>query len=73
MLNERTADCLALPNTAILVRLVEELIERGVIARHTALFRNAVSDLENCPRIRGCHQNDPKGTDAETCGGGFVS
>lgn len=36
MLNERTADRLALANTAILMRLVEEHIERGVIARHTA-------------------------------------
>lgn len=51
MFDAETADCLALANTAILMRLLEELIERGVIARPgaSALLRNAVSDLENCP------------------------
>ena len=33
MLNGETADCLALANTAILMRLLEELIERGLIAK----------------------------------------
>jgi hypothetical protein len=51
MLNGDTADCLALANTAILMRLIEELIERGVIARDTALLRDAVNDLENCPDV----------------------
>jgi hypothetical protein len=53
MLNGETADCLALANTAILMRLMEELIERGVIARPGAgaLLRDAVSDLENCPEF----------------------
>jgi hypothetical protein len=53
MLNGETADCLALANTAILMRLMGELIERGVIARPgaSALLRDAVSDLENCPEF----------------------
>jgi len=49
MLSDDTADCLALANTAILMRLIEELIERGVIARPTTLLQNAVSDLQGCP------------------------
>jgi hypothetical protein len=51
MFDGETADCLALANTAILMRLIGELIERGVIARPgaSALLRDAVSDLENCP------------------------
>ena len=53
MLNGETADCLALANTAILMRLLEELIERGLIAKPgvSALLRDAVSDLENCPEF----------------------
>ena len=49
MLSEGTADCLALANTAILMRLIEELIDCGAIARPTALLKNAVSDLQGCP------------------------
>jgi hypothetical protein len=49
MFSEDTADCLALANTAILVRLIERLIESGVIAKPDALLRDAVSDLETCP------------------------
>jgi hypothetical protein len=49
MLSQDTADCLALANTAILIRLTEELIGRGVIAGSGALLRDAVSDLEDCP------------------------
>jgi hypothetical protein len=49
MLSEDTTDCLALANTAILMRLIEELIDCGAIARPTALLRNAVSDLQGCP------------------------
>ena len=49
MLSEDTADCLALANTAILMRLIEELIESGAVARPTALLQNAVSDLQGCP------------------------
>ena len=44
-----TADCLALANTAILLRLIEEVAERGVVARPGALLQNAVSDLQACP------------------------
>ena len=33
MFEGETADCLALANTAILMRLIEQLIEHGVIAR----------------------------------------
>jgi hypothetical protein len=47
MLSEDTADCLALANTAILMRLIEELIECGAVARPTAL-QNAVTDLQGC-------------------------
>ena len=46
MLSEDTADCLALANTAILMRLIDELIERGTIARSTTVFEDAVCDLK---------------------------
>jgi hypothetical protein len=49
MLSEDTADCLALANTAVLMRLIEELIECGAVARPTALLPNAVTDLQGCP------------------------
>jgi hypothetical protein len=49
MLSEDTADCLALANTAILMRLIEELIGCGAVARPNALLQNAVSDLQGCP------------------------
>jgi hypothetical protein len=53
MLNGETADCLALANTAILMRLLGKLIEHGHIAkpRASALFRDAASDLETCPEF----------------------
>jgi hypothetical protein len=51
MLSEDTADCLALANTAILLRLIEELVERGVVARPGALLQNAVSDLQACSEL----------------------
>jgi hypothetical protein len=53
MLNGETADCLALANTAILMRLMEALVDRGVIAgpAASAMLRDAVSDLENCPEF----------------------
>ena len=35
MLSEDTTDCLALSNTATLMRLIEELAERGAVARST--------------------------------------
>jgi hypothetical protein len=49
MLSQDTTDCLALANTAILIRLIQHLTERSVIARPEALLRGAVSDLETCP------------------------
>jgi hypothetical protein len=49
MLSEDTADCLALANTAILLRLIEELIECGVVGKPSALLQNAVSDFQTCP------------------------
>jgi hypothetical protein len=51
MFDGETADSLALANTVILMRLIEGLIERGIIAGSSAsaLLRDAVSDLENCP------------------------
>jgi hypothetical protein len=51
MLEGKTSDCLAIANTAILIRLIEALIERGVITRPDAssLLRDAVDSLENCP------------------------
>ena len=33
MLSEDTADCQPLVNTALFLRLIEELVERGVVAR----------------------------------------
>jgi hypothetical protein len=32
-LKEGTADCLAIANTAVLMRLIDEFIERGLIGR----------------------------------------
>ena len=57
MLEGRTADCLAIANTAILMRLVEELIASGVITRPvaTTVLKDAVDGLENCPS--GDHSN----------------
>lgn len=49
MLSQDTADCLALANTAILIRLIQDLTERGIIPGPRALLRDAVSDLETCP------------------------
>lgn len=40
---------MALANTAMLMRLIEELIDCGAIARPTPLLQNAVSDLQGCP------------------------
>jgi hypothetical protein len=34
---------------AILMRLIEDLIERGAVARPTLLLQDAVTDLEGCP------------------------
>jgi hypothetical protein len=49
VLSEDTTDCLALANTAILMRLIDELIERGAITRSTTVFEDAVCDLQGCP------------------------
>jgi hypothetical protein len=51
MFEGKTADCLALANTAILMRLIEQLIEHSAIARPIAstLLQDAVSDLQKCP------------------------
>jgi hypothetical protein len=47
MFEGETADCLALANTAILMRLIEQLIGQGRGAQ--ALLRDAINELENCP------------------------
>ncbi len=57
MLSEDTGDCLALANTAILMRLIEELIESGAVAQPTALLHNAVGDLQDC-RERSARVDD---------------
>ena len=49
MLSEGTADCQPLVNTALFLRLIEELVERGVVARPGPIA-NAVSDLQACPQ-----------------------
>ncbi len=51
MLEGRTSDCLALANTVILMRLVEELIKSGVIPQSVAgtVMNDAVDSLVNCP------------------------
>ena len=74
MLEGRTSDCLALANTVILMRLVEELIKSGVITRSVAgtVMNDAVDSLVNGPngaqQFRGCRHHHPQGTDAESCG-----
>ena len=57
MLEGRTADCLAIANTAILMRLVEELITSGVITRPvaTTVLKDAGDSLQSCPS--GDHSN----------------
>ncbi len=57
MLEGRTSDCLAIANTVILMRLVEELITSGVITRPAAntVLNDAVDSLVNCPN--GDHSN----------------
>jgi hypothetical protein len=51
MLEGKTHDGLAVANTAILLQLIEELIELDVITRPgaCALLRHAVDNLKNCP------------------------
>ena len=49
MLSKNTADCLPLANTAILMRLIQELADRGVVETPHALLRKAATDLANCP------------------------
>ncbi|MGZ8417090.1 MAG: hypothetical protein ACXWVQ_08930 [Methyloceanibacter sp.] len=57
MLEGRTSDCLAIANTAILMRLMEELITQGAIAKPAAnaVLSDAVHSLMNCPT--GDHSN----------------
>ncbi len=57
MLEGRTSDCLALANTVILMRLVEELIKSGVITKSVTniVLNDAVDSLINCPN--GDHSN----------------
>jgi hypothetical protein len=49
-----TADCLALANTAILLRLIEEPIDCGMIGRLGAFLQNAMSDLQGCTERSSC-------------------
>ena len=46
-----TSDSLALANTVVLTRLIEELIRRDIIAKNDAntILRDAESSLRNCP------------------------
>ncbi|MBK5197691.1 MAG: hypothetical protein JJE37_05350 [Methyloceanibacter sp.] len=57
MLEGRTADCLAIANTAILMRLIDEFIERGLISKQgaNALLADAADTLANCPNAE--HSN----------------
>jgi hypothetical protein len=50
MFEGKTTECLALANTAILMRLIEQLIEHGAIARPIAstMLEDAMSDLQKC-------------------------
>jgi hypothetical protein len=50
MLDGKTSDCLAIANTAILMRLIEELIARGVVVSPWSLLLDAVDNLENCAK-----------------------
>ncbi|MGB6197511.1 MAG: hypothetical protein WBF49_14395 [Methyloceanibacter sp.] len=54
------------------MRLIEELIDCGAIARPTALLQNAVSDLQGCPErsARVDDRADPQGIDAATLAAG---
>jgi hypothetical protein len=51
MLKGKTHDGLGIANTAILLQLIEELIELSIITRPgaSALLRHTVNHLKNCP------------------------
>ena len=49
MLSKDTGDCLALANTAIMMRLIQSLAERNLIGAPIAMLKDAVNDLETCP------------------------
>jgi len=51
MFEGKTADCLALANTAILIRLIDQIVEAGAMTKQKAhtLLRKAVNDLKACP------------------------
>ena len=72
MLEGRTADCLAIANTAILMRLINEFIERGLIGRQGQCLvvrrRRHSRKLPECrsQQFRGGHQDHPSGADAQT-------
>ena len=57
MLEGRTSHCPAIANTAILMRLMEELITQGAITKPAAntVLSDAVNSLVNCPS--GEHSN----------------
>ena len=53
MLEGRTADCLAIANTAILMRLINEFIERRLIGRQGAnALLGAAQTLSQIARMR---------------------
>jgi hypothetical protein len=65
MLEGKTSDCLAIANTAILIRLIEALIERGVItsARRGGQPRK-LPELGS-QQFRGRYHHHQQGIDAE--------
>ena len=83
MLEWRTSDCLAIANTAILMRLLEELVASGIIKRSVAhaVLSDATGQLGQLSERgshqfrRGCREVEGKGCDSypeETEGPYFI-
>jgi hypothetical protein len=49
MFSEGTIDCLPLANTAILIQLIKQPSDRGVVAEPNTLLRDPANDLTNVP------------------------
>ena len=71
MLSEDTTDCLALANTAILMRLIDELMERAPSLDPPPSSRMPCAICKaarNGRARRRCRQTHPQGVDAEDRG-----
>ena len=72
MLSEDTADCQPLVNTALFLRLIKELVERGVVAR-PGPYCKCRERSASLPGAERAHRRrpDPQRIDAEALGTGI--